>query len=183
MKGMKILGIAVFMVVMTIVSTAFSHEMRAKAQHNPHLYELMLLHDGFTFFHSGGDSFGYQNYFKWQYAKVLQDPKTSILTKIMFWPVGIFYVATNPPEKYAFPPKFKDWKKYPEMGYIFHPQKLPDGHYTVAEVFSGGGAVVIQHKAGKYRDFVYIVRNEYTVRAPIQAKEGGRFTVFQGKMI
>jgi len=183
MKGLKILGFVVILVALNLAITSFSHEMRCKAQHDSRLYELMLAYDGFTFLHSGGDAFGYHNYYKWQYAKALQNPETSALTKALFWPVGIFYVATNPPEEYAYPAKFKDWRKYPRMGYIYYPQVLPDGHYTVAEVIRHGGAVIIQHKPGPCRDFVYIVVNEYTAGTPIRAKEGDRFTMFQGKMI
>lgn len=191
MKALKILVILCFLVAMNLATTGFSHLMRTKAQYDSRLYELMLIHDGFTFLNSGGDAFGYQNYFKWQYAKALKDPKTPELTKFLFWPVGIFYSAINPPKEYAYPKKVKiennKWGKYPYLGGIYtsydSSQVPPDGHYTVARVSNWGGAIVILHKPGPDRDFAYLLVNEFTNTFPQRCKEGDKFTVFQGKMI
>lgn len=147
MKHWKILLVALLILAMNLATTTISHKAREIAQHNTRLYDLMLIHDAHAFMTAGGGNFGYQNYFKWQYAKALQDPQTPLFTKILFWQRGLFYDAADPPNQYQYPPLYKkeSWRNLPNLGIVWHPAKLPDGHYTVAKILNSGGAVVIQH--------------------------------------
>lgn len=107
MKKQKIFLAMVIMIMLGMGNRWIEHQVRLKAQHNERLYNLMIYCDGFTFLSAGGDWLGYQNYFKWQYARTLQDPATPILTRIMFWDSGIFYSAANPPSRYDYPPLYQ----------------------------------------------------------------------------
>ena len=78
-------------------------ETRKISQCNKFVHEALIVTDFIAFQQNGGGSFGYNNYFKWIYAKWRADPKRTTFEKIMFWNVGLFYEATNPPEKYKYP--------------------------------------------------------------------------------
>ena len=89
------------------ISTIISDKLRNHAQNNEKFYELMIHYDAYTFLTTGGDSFTYNNYFKWQYAHMLQSSNTPIIFKFLFWDTGIFYNASNPPANYKYPTQFK----------------------------------------------------------------------------
>jgi len=72
----------------------------------------------------------------------------------------------------------------PVAGHIFYPERLPDGHYTVAKVTpQGDAAIIIQHLAGPDRDFAYYMIMNVEGNALDNCATGQRFTVFQGKFI
>ncbi|MFH0952684.1 MAG: hypothetical protein V1838_05940 [Patescibacteria group bacterium] len=62
-------------------------------------------------------------------------------------------------------------------------QPLPDGHYTVSQTFASGALMVVQHKPGPYRDFVYLIMNRRLNNAPEKCAPGLCFTVFKGKAV
>jgi len=86
------------------IFTAYtSHEMHRAAQHNEKLYKTVMSCDLISFMMHGGNPVGYQNYYKWHYAKWRQDSKRTWFQKVMFWDVGIIYDAGNPPPEYQYP--------------------------------------------------------------------------------
>lgn len=86
-----------------IVCRYVNIEIRKTAQHNEKLYGVVMTIDMMEFVMNGGGSFGYENYFKWSYAKWRNDEKRTFFEKIMFWNAGILYYAANPPEEYQYP--------------------------------------------------------------------------------
>lgn len=78
-------------------------EIRLASQHNKFINTFVMSTDCITFQQSGGGPVGYDNYYKWIYAKWRADPKRTTFEKIMFWRIGIFYDASNPPEAYQYP--------------------------------------------------------------------------------
>jgi len=86
------------------IFTAYtSHEMHKFAQHNEKLYRTVMSCDFISFAMHGGNPLGYQNYFKWNYAKWRKAPERTWLEKILFWDTGIIYDASNPPTEYQYP--------------------------------------------------------------------------------
>lgn len=71
------------------------------------------------------------------------------------------------------------YTKLPIAGVIFHPDQLPDGHYTVSRWMSGGNTSVILHLPGPCRDFVYGTGDMTIVKMAV----GDRFLVFNGKIV
>ena len=67
----------------------------------------------------------------------------------------------------------------PVAGHVFYPERLPDGHYTVAEAMLHGETIVIRHRPGPDRNFVYYVMNRFAADVP----DCKQFTVFRGKTI
>lgn len=78
-------------------------EIRKVSQHNKFVHEVLMTTDFIAFQQNGGGSFGYDNYYKWTYAKWRADPKRTVFEKMMFWDIGFFYNASNPPEEYKYP--------------------------------------------------------------------------------
>lgn len=71
----------------------------------------------------------------------------------------------------------------PVTGHIFYPDRLPDGHYTVAKVTPrGDAAIIVRHQPGPYRDFVYYVSMSVDDNVPDDCRNGQRFTVFRGEV-
>lgn len=96
--------LSLMLIVLTNIGPIFlNHKIHQVAQHNKTLYEIVMTTDGMAFMFSGGDSLGYQNYYKYQYAKWRADPERTRLQKIMFWDKGILYDASNPPDEYQYP--------------------------------------------------------------------------------
>ncbi len=104
------LGILVVVVViiggLLVLSQAGEHFLRQKAQQNERLHEVVLVLDACSFMTCGGDPIGYNNYFKWAYAKWRNDPARTWLEKVMFWNEGIGWTAKNPPNQYPYPPLY-----------------------------------------------------------------------------
>ncbi|MFC1656505.1 hypothetical protein ACFL14_00865 [Patescibacteria group bacterium] len=87
-------------------TTWVDHSLRSAAQQNEGMYQAMLVIDGMTFMQNGGGALGYQNYFKWEYAKWINSPERTRWQKAAFWDTGIFYDASDPPEEYRYPPLY-----------------------------------------------------------------------------
>jgi hypothetical protein len=92
-------------VASSIIYHILDNKLRTVAQNNKNLYGIIMASDLCTFAINGGDQFGYNNYFKWHYAKWINDPKRTTFERMMFWRVGIIYDATDPPDEYEFPSK------------------------------------------------------------------------------
>lgn len=105
---MKRIFILIIFVLFTFISNYINHELRLFAQQNEQAYELMLYFDYFSFVCNGGGSWGYGNFYKWKYAKWINDSNRKNIEKFLFWNKGFFYDATSPPEKYPYPPKWKN---------------------------------------------------------------------------
>lgn len=86
-----------------IGSDFLNHKIHQVAQYNKTLHEIVMTTDGIAFMFGGGDKFGYQNYYKYQYAKWRADPERTRLQKIMFWDKSILYDASDPPDEYQYP--------------------------------------------------------------------------------
>ena len=98
----KILFFAIWIIVIILMQWT-SNEIRKASQKNRTFYEVMMTVDLLGFTQNGGGSFGYQNYYKWQYATWINSPERTKVQRIMFWKVGFFYDATNPSEEYKYP--------------------------------------------------------------------------------
>lgn len=101
----KLRWVLVLMIIALIHfgSIFLNHKIHQVAQHNKALHEIVMTTDGIAFMLGGGGSSGYQNYYKWQYAKWRADPERTRLQKIMFWDKGILYDASDPPDEYQYP--------------------------------------------------------------------------------
>lgn len=97
--------ILVFLVIMAIVSNFGKSVFRRHAQHSKPLWEFMLVLDAMDFIYGGGGEIGYDNFWKWNYARGLK-AEDRLWVRLFFWDRGIFYDATNPPERYAYEPRF-----------------------------------------------------------------------------
>lgn len=95
--------ILLLVVLINIGSISLNHKIHQAAQHNKTLHEIVITTDGIAFMLGGGGPFGYQNYYKWQYAKWRADPERTRLQKIMFKNKGILYDASDPPDEYQYP--------------------------------------------------------------------------------
>jgi len=85
------------------VFTAYiSHEAHRVAQYDENLYKIVISCDLISFVMYGGNPVGYQNYFKWNYAKWRNDLERTWLEKFLFWNKGIFYDASNPSAEYQY---------------------------------------------------------------------------------
>jgi len=104
--SLRVLTMALLISVILIggwIFTAYtSHEMHRATQHNEKLYKAVMSCDLISFMMHSGNPVGYQNYYKWHYAKWRQDPKRTRLEKFLFWDKGIFYDASNPPAEYQY---------------------------------------------------------------------------------
>lgn len=78
-------------------------ETRKVSQRNKFVHEVLMVTDLIEFQQSGGGPFGYDNYFKWTYAKWRADPERTVFEKMMYWDIGFFYDASNPPKEYKYP--------------------------------------------------------------------------------
>jgi len=87
-----------------------NHEIRKFSQHHKTIYEIVRTSDFIDFVMNGGGALGYENYYKWTYAKWRASPKRTTFQKIMFWDVGLLYDASNPPKEYAYPLLAKNLK-------------------------------------------------------------------------
>lgn len=110
-KSIKLSVIISVVVTIHIGFAVGEQHLRNRAQSSQKLYEWMLRYDAFTFVTTGGDSFGYNNYFKWHYAKSL---KNKSWLNLVCWPIGILYDASDPPKEYAYPPQFQSSLKVDE---------------------------------------------------------------------
>ena len=99
--------IVVFLLSITVLGKVASHAFRATAQQSQSLYELMLIADGMDFVTAGGGSYGYDNYFKWNYATWRKSPERTFLQKAFFWDRGILNDASEPPKEYGYPARFQ----------------------------------------------------------------------------
>ncbi|TSC58367.1 MAG: hypothetical protein Greene041619_591 [Candidatus Peregrinibacteria bacterium Greene0416_19] len=104
-KNWLVLSIVVGIVLATVSDLGY-HPLRRAAQQNRTLYDIMLALDLIDFAHNGGGSFGYSNYYKYQYATWRADPKRTVLERMLFWDIGFMYEAANPPAQYPYPRLF-----------------------------------------------------------------------------
>ncbi len=104
------LGILVVTIVviggLSVLSQAGEHFVRQKAQHNERLHQVVLALDAHSFMMCGGDPIGFNNHFKWAYAKWRNDPARTWIEKAIFWNEGIGWTAKNPPDQYRYPPLY-----------------------------------------------------------------------------
>jgi len=103
MKTIKSIITLAILISIPIVLRIAGNEIRRTSQTNQTLYGIIIATDLITFTQNGGGPVGYDNYYKWVYAKWRADPKRTTFEKIMFWNAGFFYDATNPPEEYKYP--------------------------------------------------------------------------------
>ena len=72
----------------------------------------------------------------------------------------------------------------PVIGVIVYPDRLPDGHYTVANAgWLSGSVTVIQHQPGPDRNFIYYVSTYVNDNVPDHPQAGQQFTVFRGEAV
>jgi hypothetical protein len=101
-------GLAVLAFIALVVGLHYGeHKVRQAAQTNPTLFAIVQNVDAASFLTSGGDAFGYSNYFKWHYATWLKSPDRTLGERFMFWRTGWMYDASNPPAEYMYPPLFE----------------------------------------------------------------------------
>jgi len=106
---------------------------------------------------------------------------TVILCLVIIGPYVLLHQLT--PINYGFT-EIDEITGLPVAGYIFYPDKLPDGHYTVEKVVSDGAdALIIQHQPGPYRDFAYYVHMNVEDNVPDNCQDGQRFEIFQAKIV
>ncbi len=98
---------------------------------------------------------------------------------------SLMFLTVNPPS--PAPPACWNHEVTGQLfcGTVLEHEILPDGQYTVADMETygpGSGATVIQHHAGKFRDFRFYVWNMgRTPNWPEGTVVGDRFRVFQGR--
>ena len=103
MKKMKYFIVCIVGLFIIYLSYGLDNKIRKFSQNNELAYEVIRVFDGVTFISNGGGSFGYNNYYKWSYAKWMQNEERTFFEKVLFWDVGILYVANNPPKEYEYP--------------------------------------------------------------------------------
>ena len=100
---MKTFFFCVIFIVLSIINNVLDHKIRTFAQKNKTLHEIIMTTDLCSFAMNGGDPLNYNNYYKWTYAKWINDEKRTTFEKIIFWKTGFFYDASNPPREYRYP--------------------------------------------------------------------------------
>lgn len=104
---MKVFFVISIILALNLCFAFSSHKIHIWAQHNKSLYKIISISDCMEFMCNGGGSFGYQNQYKWAYAKWINNPERTPLQKAFFWECGFLYDATDPPEEYQYPPLFE----------------------------------------------------------------------------
>jgi hypothetical protein len=100
---MKVIAFIVICLAFIITSSLVEHKVRTYSQTHEEVHNVMMVLDMMDFVATGGDHFGYSNFYKWNYAKWINSPDRTKLQKALFWKTGLFYDANFPPENYKYP--------------------------------------------------------------------------------
>ncbi|MFH1667543.1 MAG: hypothetical protein ABH884_00780 [Candidatus Komeilibacteria bacterium] len=99
----KIMATIILCLSLIITSSLIEHKVRTYAQSHEGVHNIVMTLDMMDFIATGGDHFGYSNFYKWNYAKWINSPDRTILQKALFWKTGFLYDANFPPAEYKYP--------------------------------------------------------------------------------